>query len=92
MSRLIFWEVVTDEEKKEVSIIGPSTDDRLLTKKTYDLQCRGVSIRCNTPETKNYPTKESVIAEYAKLGYKYVEYSIINYYESKNLRYIKEPI
>ncbi len=83
MSKLIFWEVVTDEEKKEVSISGPSTDDRLLTDRTYKLQCKGVAIRCNTPETKHYPTKESLIDEYAKMGYNYVKHSILHYYESK---------
>ena len=92
MAKLTFWEVVTDEEKNEVSISGPSTNDISLTKRTYDLQCRGVSIRCNTPEIKNYPTKESIIEEYARMGYKYVEHSILSYYESKNLKYIQKPI
>jgi hypothetical protein len=45
-----FWEVIYDDSKRTIEVIGSSTDDTLLTKNVSEMQQAGIKVRCSTPD------------------------------------------
>ena len=81
----LFWLVVKDGKRKLISIEGKTYDDREFTNRVFCLQQKGCLISCNTPEVSNATTKDYIISEYKKMGFDYIEDSILDFYESQNL-------
>ena len=45
-----FWEVIYDDSKRTMEVIGSSTDDTLLTNNTFEMQQAGMKVRCQTAD------------------------------------------
>ena len=60
-----FWEVIIDDSKRTIEVIGTSSDDTLLTNNTVEMQHAGMNVRCTTSDI-SYPKNEIKIS-----GYKY---------------------
>jgi hypothetical protein len=46
-----FWEVIFDDEKLTMEVVGTSTDDTRLTNNISEMQQAGMKVRCQTPDT-----------------------------------------
>ena len=45
-----FWEVIFDDSKRTIEVIGSSTNDTLLTNNVWKMQQAGMKVRCQTPD------------------------------------------
>jgi len=45
-----FWEVIIDDDKLTIEVIGMSSDDTLLTNNVVAMQKAGMHVRCTTPD------------------------------------------
>lgn len=54
-----FWEVIYDDTKRTMEVVGSSSDDTRLTDNTYEMQQAGMKVHCQTAD--NSASKESII-------------------------------
>lgn len=43
-----FWEIIYDDTKKTMEVVGSSTDDTLFTNNVFEMQQAGMKIHCQT--------------------------------------------
>lgn len=81
-----FWEVIFDDEKRKMEVIGTSTNDTLLTNNVSEMQQAGMKVRCQTPDI-SIPKDELKL-----LGFTYEDnlYSrLLSDYETKTGKQLK---
>ena len=86
MAMKSFWEIIYDDSKMTMEVIGSSIDDTLLTNNTYEMQLAGMKVHCQTADI-------SVAKQNIKVsGYNYENnlYSrLLNEYEQLTKKQLK---
>jgi hypothetical protein len=81
-----FWEVIYDDSKRTMEVIGSSSDDTRLTNNTYEMQQAGMKVHCQTADIS--ASKESIkVAGYTHEDNLYSR--LLNEYEQLTKKQLK---